>query len=132
MSTARVAHIDCTTTGASPPILSAPMSICRVVRRVPACSITANSAPARLMIVTFVRMRFGGRFALLVAHRHRDRGVRESRAGPQRHRDERRLGNFLVGRALLDRTLDMVLDTPGAPRNVPRRHRTRFLALARA
>src|ERR1700676_2898892 len=109
MSTVRVAHIDCTTTGASPPILSAPMSICRVVRRVPACSITDNSAPARLMIVTFVafvRMRFGGRFALLVAHRHRNRGVGKSRARPQRHRDERRLRDLLVGRALLNRALD--------------------------
>src|ERR1700730_7236260 len=118
MSTVRVAHIDCTTTGASPPILSVPISICRVVRRVPACSITANSAPARLMIVTFVRMRFGGRFALIVAHRHRDRGVSESRAGPQRHRYERRLRDLLVGRALLDRALDVVLDTSGARRDV--------------
>src|SRR3982074_1341345 len=102
MSTVRVAHIGCTMTGASAPILCAPMSICRVVRRVPACSITANAAPALLMIVTFVRMRFGGRFALLVAHRHRDRGVSESRAGPQRHRDERPPGYLLGGCPPLD------------------------------
>src|SRR5581483_8894390 len=114
-SIVRVAHIDCTTSGASPPTFSPPISICRVVRRlVPACSIAPIPPPPALVIVALVAVRFGDRLALLIAHRHRDRRMGERRARAQRHRDERSLGDLLVGRALLDRALDVVLDAPRA------------------
>ena len=64
------------------------------------------------MIVAFVTVRRARLGPLLVAHRHRDRRMSKRRAGPDRHRDEGGLGNFLVGRALLDRALDVLLDTP--------------------
>src|SRR5579885_180222 len=132
MSSVRVAHIDCTTTGASPPTRRAPIAIWRVARRAVACSISSNSVPgSRSVTVCLVIVGFARRGRLLVAHLHRDRRRRELRAGPQRHRNEGRLGYFLVRRALLDRALDVILDAPGTGGDMRRRYRHQLLGLGR-
>src|SRR5580700_6958582 len=96
MSIVRVAHIDCTTTGAPPPTGIPPISICRVLRSDAAWSITLNFR--QLVFVAFF-----GRIK-------RDNAVAERRARPHRHRHEYRLGDFFVGRAMLDGGLGVHVD----------------------
>src|SRR5579875_720320 len=105
MSLVRVAHIDCTTTGASPPTAIPPMSIFRVLRGAD-WSMMMSSLCLGIMLMRL----FGGV--------QRDYAMTERRPRPHRHRHKNRLRDLLIRGAMLDRSFAVNVDTPGALRDM--------------
>src|SRR5215469_4971288 len=122
----RVAHIDCTTTGASPPTVIPPILTARVRRPAVAGSILpmlpdATSAFQYHSILVLVLFR----------HRHRDGAMAEGRARAHRRRHPHRLGDLFIGTPFFFGAGDMRLDTPGALGYVSGSDRHQLLGLAR-
>src|SRR5215472_11206263 len=124
-SRVRVAHIDCTTTGASPPTVNLPILTARVLRPAVAGSI--------LLMLPDARSAFQYRALLVLVlfrHRHRDRAMTEGRARAHRRRHPHRLGDLFIRASFFLGAGDVRLDTPGALRHMRGRDRHQLLGLA--
>src|SRR6516164_8430739 len=124
-SMVRVAHIDCTTTGASPPTVTLPILTARVLRPAVLGSILPMlpDAPSAFQYRSILVL-------VLFGHRHRDRAMAEGRSRAHRRRHPHRLGDLFIRASLFLGAGDVRLDTPRALRDMRGCDRHQLLGLA--